>query len=238
VSPRLIRVLPSGVTAEYVASSMQGHNHGDGSVASYTPTHTFQSTEQDGTVYVVIGAAADNGGTQFSVSDAALDNSLVSGGITPDTGGQPSTGMWFYKPSQAEVTAGSIDLPFTLDNGVEVMRIFTCEVLAKAASPLDDSGKATGNPSAGPASVTTVAPNAVLVAIVAGEDAGIVNLSVPTANGFTFPLTAFDSNIAGSPILNMGYREVTGAATYNSPTAEISAADDGAVVALIALGGE
>ena len=238
MSPRLIRVLSTAIPASYVPGSMQAHNGGTANATTMTRTHTFQSTTQDGTVYVVIGIGADNYNTIITVDDSGLDNSttIEVEGMIGDA--HPAVRLWTYKPSQAELTAGSIDLVMNSD-GSDVWHTFTCEIIANAATPVEDAAtnfSTLGRPSAGSVSVATASSTAVLIALGATEPSSVTTLTFPTLNGFTFPLAAIDQDVAWDPAVNMGYREVLASGTYDSPTLDAGAAGEKCSLLCIAFG--
>lgn len=188
-------------------------------------THVFQSTTQDGTVYLIVGFIYDGSAAPDSVPP------YLTPITNPPTGGvgtQPQ-GLWYYyKPTQNDLDGGDITIEFEKNN--EAGHIITFEVTgAHATNPIGgtayDRSSSDSRTSIGPVQFTPTDEGTLLVAAL-GCDIGPgdkPDISVSIDNGFT-TIGSLNSNDDGFPSFLVTVLEAGEGGAYDSPvfTREVS----------------
>lgn len=173
---------PAGAAVAYVSSSGTRSSLSAANRDTHMYTYNYTSTTQDGTVYAIVGFVVDATGSQSIVPDGALTEIVTFSGVAG------SNQWWgYYKPSQADLDGGTLDLSFGMTN--EMGQFFVFEISGgdtsnpKGATNTDTSG--TNRTSVGPVSITSTVADSLLVACVSTDDGNATTLSVTDANGWT-----------------------------------------------------
>lgn len=218
---------PPPSTLGIVPDSMQISNLSANNRNTHSTTHTFQSTTQDGSVYLIFGFLTDT----ISTADAYFLSSPPSGAVeimASPAGTYGGRMFWFYyKPSQADLNAGSITL--TIDYNNEIGQFVSFEVTgADETNPVHTTGADWSNSArltAGPAELTIAVGGCLAVSACVTDDS---NATVPMSFGNTSGWNKdidYQPGVDATPNIIVHTREDVQAGTINTPTYTIAAAD-------------
>lgn len=220
----------SGDGVQVVVGSAQMGTVNQVNQTSFSHTHNYISTVQDGSVYVCVVFVGDQTSTGQYTTDLKLTEIV-------DIGWPPQIVVGHYKPTQQVLDSGSSTFLFSTDNSNgETAQFFSFEVkLADASAPTDNlvtDVTSTVRPSVGPLNVTAERDGSLIVCVCALDSGPTDNsISAGSTNGFT-QLAYFSSS---SSLANefMVHAKAVDIGTHATPTYFNATEDDLQLVAFV-----
>lgn len=215
-------LVPSGPPSkvQVVPGSLHVTNFSNENRNTHPITYSFESSTQDGSVYVIVGFLADGNSAPNSIP-----GDLTAITSPPSGVGTQVQGRWYwFKPTQGNLNTGSISWSFGKDE--EMAQIVVFEV--SGAHDTNPIGNLASNRSSNARSsiasvpITTTVNDSLIVAALARDGNGTTDtISVNQANGFT-TLTHYagpgGQMATGMPAFIVTTREVEAADTYATPS--------------------